>query len=198
MVYSAEQVQEMLDDQKREFQAQQSSQFPAFPPTQVIDDVTLVTQTNPRPLIEHLLHVLRCEVETPNGKGGTEWKRPQGRRPLLNEDGIHSILADVYPVVNQSTILSNLDEEDVSKTVIELGKTVTLKLMRNWKEFECDKANLTTIVFSVTNMAYTALKRGLGQGERNFLKTSVRTTENVLYRPKSLEPEKKPAWQFWK
>src|SRR3990167_10878754 len=169
---------------------QNAQQQPYFPPQSPIDEVTLVSQTNPHSLLVELQHKLRSEIAIEDQYGNKMWERPPEIKPMLNERGVHSILIDAYSVVNQNTILSNLSEEDVSKIVIELGKSVTFKLAMNWKEFECEKSNLSTIVLTVSTMAYTALRRGFEQGERTFLKTAVRTTETIMQRPQEAKQDK--------
>lgn len=188
-------------------QLQQSQQNPQEqpmpyyqPPQSPIDDVTLVTQTNPQPLIIELSHKLKCEIEVEEN-GQKKWIRPKGIEPLLNDKGIYSLLVDVGSIVNQCTILSWLEERDVENITIEIGKTVTFKLAMNWKEYELKKSNLTTVVFAVTNLCYTALKRGMNQGERTFLKTAVRSTEHMIINPKGqsqFSPVEKKWWQIWK
>jgi hypothetical protein len=50
----------------------------------------------------------------------------------------------------------------------------------NWKEFGMDKSNLDTAVFAVTDPAYAALHRAKKEGEKKFLKTSVRAVESYV------------------
>jgi len=160
-------------------QQQPQGQMPYFPPQPSINETTLVSQTNPQGLIDELGHKLRSEIKKTEEDGSTKWVRPEGIDPMLNEKGIYSILVDVYSITNQGTILSNLTEDIVSKIVTELGKTVTFKLAMNWKEYECKKSNLSTIVLIVCNMSYMSLRRGMDQGERNFIKNVGRYTEHI-------------------
>jgi len=188
----------------QEQQQDASPMFPVMPLQSPINDVTLVTQTDPHRLVEELRHKLKCEIPVMNQETGQEeWQRPEGITPLLDDQGINSVMADVYGIVNQITILSNLSEDDVSNMVIELGKVVTYKLSMNWKEFEIQKSNLSTIVLMVTNMCYTAGRRGMDGGERVFLKTAVRTSETIINRPNQSQQmnggyNDKSWWQFWK
>jgi len=188
--------QAQMAQQDQQDQAQ--SPYPLIlPPQSPIDDVTLVTQTNPAPLLIELAHKLKCEIEFEED-GKKVWKRMEGIEPMINDIGIHSVLVDVYGIVNQGTILSNLTIEDVENITIEIGKVVTFKLASNWKEYGIKKPNLSTIVFAITNPCYIALKRGLDQGERTFLKTAVKSTEHVMINPKGQMPGEKKFWQVWK
>lgn len=162
-------------------------------------DATLVGQTNPKPLIQDLIHYYRCEIEVPNKMGGTKWERPQGVRPMMNEFGIHSVIIDVYSVVNQGTVLSNLTEEDVANITIQVHMNLISKLGMNWREYEIEKANLSTILWVTSNMCYMALKRGLNQGERGFLKKTVFSNETRNFgSPGKMPSEKKHFWEVWK
>lgn len=159
-------------------------------------DATLVGQTNPRQIIEDLKHYYRCEVEVPNGRGGSKWERPQGIKPLLNERGVHSIIIDVFGYVNQGTILSNLSDDDVGKLTIECGWTVAKKLKRKHKEFNCDEWNMTTIVMTTATMAKMALLRAKNQGERGFLRHVV--FQNQSNNSVQGLPKEKRFWEVWK
>lgn len=189
-------------------QQQQQNQEYLYPPIQSpINENTLVSQTNPKDILDELAHKLRCELEVndteSSDKSAKKWYRPDEVRPLLNEKGVYSILVDAYGIVNQCTILSNLNDEDVRVMILEHGKALTLKLAVSWKEFDIDKSNLSTIVLITTSMIYTALKRGFQQGERTFLKTAVSSREQIMIRPKNMNDmgqiqEDKKFWQFWK
>ena len=180
MAVTQEEYDEIAQQVQQQIQQPQGGQnWLASPPMQPsINETTLVSQTNPQGLIDELAHKLRSEIKitTDNGE---RWVRPEGIDPMLNEKGIYSILVDVYSITNQGTILSNLTEDIVSKIVTELGKTVTFKLAMNWKEYECKKSNLSTIVLIVCNMSYMSLRRGMDQGERNFIKNVGRYTEHI-------------------
>ena len=196
MDYTPEQI-EYINMQN----AQQQQQIPYFPPVSPINENTLVSQTNPKDILEELQHKLRSEIPESGPDGKINWKRPSEVRPMMNERGIHSVLVDCYGIINQNTILSNLDEEDVRVMVLEHSKALTLKLAVNWKEFECEKSNLSTIVLIVASMIYTSLRRGFNQDERTFLKTAVRSTEQIMVRPtnmNSMQGEQKKWWQIWK
>lgn len=177
-----------------------SQNYPLYqPPQPPIDDVTLVTQTNPGALIIEWMHKMKGQIEV-DENGQKKWITPQGAEPLMNDNGIHSCLIDIYSVVNQCTILSWIDREDVENITIEVGKAVTFKLAMNWKDYELKKCNLTTVVLSITNLCYMALNRGKDQGERTFLKTAVRSSEHVMIQPKSMQSMggDKKFWEFWK
>jgi len=189
-------------DQNQGIQYQDQNQFipyPVQPFQSPISDSTIISQTNPNSMVQELRRKLKCEIEVidPETKQ-PKWEKMEGIKPMMNDQGINSVMADVHGLVNQLTVLSNISEEDASNLTIELGKTLTYKLAMNWKEFEVDKSNLSTIVLIITNMAYMASRRGMDQGERIFLKTAVRTTENIISRPMERQNEDRPWWRVWK
>ena len=161
---------------------------------QKVNETTLVSQTNPRPLIEELTHKLRGEIPE-FGKDGQilKWYRPEGIKPMLNERGIYSILVDVDTLTNQGTILSNLDDQKVANITQRLAMTIIKKIAINWKEFDCEKSNMETVCFAIIDMSHMALLRGMDQGERNFIKNVGRYTEHITMgqQPQMLMKKKK-------
>ena len=108
-------------------------------------------------------------------------------------------MADARSVINQNTILSNFKIEQISCLIIRLGRTIKNKVKMNWKEWEVDKSNLDTVVFAVTDPAYAALMRALGEGEKRFLKTSVRAIESFTSVNKpNTEGATTEKFKFWR
>jgi hypothetical protein len=138
-------------------------------------DLSLVEQTNPKEILKEIEMTLRGMMFNETKK---EWYLPEGCKPLVNEFGLNSLMADARPIINQITILSNLEVETISKIIIQLSNVVISKIERNWKEFGLDKSNLRTCRCAITNPAYMAAMRAKGEGERKFLKTSVRAIES--------------------
>lgn len=139
------------------------------------EESSLVKQTNPNAVLKEIEMTLRgkkWDEET------QEWIKPIGCSPLINELGLNSIMADARGVINQNTILSNFNINQISKIIINFGRTVMNKIKMNWKEWEIDKSNLSTVLYTVTNPAYASLMRAMGEGEKRFLKTSVRAVES--------------------
>jgi len=139
------------------------------------EESSLVKQTNPNAVLLDIEMTLRGKKWDDDEK---KFVRPIGCEALLNELGINSLMADARGIINQNTIMSNLNKEEISKMLIQLGDTITNKLEINWKEFAISKSNLSTCVDTILYAAKAALNRALGEGEKRFLKTSVRAIES--------------------
>ena len=159
-------------------QEQYQEQYPYYPYGQQQPnpgDLSLVEQTNPKEVLKEIEQTLKGAVFDSTKQ---EWIISKFSTPIVNDLGINSLMADARGVINQNTILSNLTTEEISLIIVRLGKSIKNKIKMNWKEFGIDKSNLDTAVFAVTDPAFTALKRAMGEGEKRFLKTSVRAVES--------------------
>ncbi len=78
--------------------------------------------------------------------------------------------------------------------------TVKNKIKMNWKEFGIDKSNLDTAVFAITDPAYSSLQRAKGEGEKKFLKTSVRAVESFVsnQKPSNQGSPASEKVKFWR
>ena len=159
-------------------------------------DLSLVEQTNPSQTLKEIELTLRGYHYDSIKE---QWIIPDGGKPLLNHLGLNSLMADARSVINQNTILSNYKIEQIASLIIRLGRTIKNKVKMNWKEWGIDKSNLDTVVFAVTDPAYASLMRALGEGEKRFLKTSVRAIESFtsMQKPKS-EGSTSEKLKFWR
>ena len=147
-------------------------------------DLSLVEQTNPKEVLKEIELTLKgWRYDSVK----QDWVMPVDAEPIVNELGLNSLMADARSVINQNTILSNFKIEQISLIIIRLGRTIKNKIKMNWKEFGIDKSNLDTAVFAVTDPAYASLMRAKDEGEKRFLKTSVRAVESFtsMQKPQS-------------
>ena len=168
-------------------QQQQDSNFDYTTPVynQNSNDASLVITTNPNKIMDRIKHIFHREEWD---EQQSKWIRPKDDngvflKPMINYKGMNSLILDCENIVNQNTIMSNLSDEEISRIVIELGDTMIDKLEMEADNFEVQESDLNTILYSILNLAYISLKRGFMEGERRFLKTSVRSTEQVISRP---------------
>ncbi len=140
-------------------------------------EADLIEKTDPKVVVDNIEHFLAGEEYD---EENLKWK--ETKIPLMNKQGVKSIMTDIRAVVNQNTILSNLDEKEINTIIIQLSDTIIIKLMQSWKEFEVSKPELNTIVLSILHMAYPALKRAWQQGERNWHKTVTRAELQTIIR----------------
>jgi hypothetical protein len=142
-------------------------------------ETSLVSQTNPKEVLFEIEMKLRGKKEVVNEETGKkEWVMPLNCKPLVNDKGINSFLSDAAAVINQNTILSNLKDTEVAGIITSLGDTIINKITMNWKDFDIDKSNLDTVHNSIIIPAFMSLKRAMNEGEKRFLKTSVRAVES--------------------
>lgn len=116
--------------------------------------------------------------------------------PLMNEEGITSVIGQVQSVVNQITIMSNFDDKDVPLLIDFLGDTLAKDLMMNRIRYEIKTpAARDKIYFSALSGAYVTLKRAVKNGERGFWKGSQQDIRQII---ESASPSKGPlSWLGW-
>lgn len=108
-------------------------------------------------------------------------KIKKSSRPLMNEEGINSVMGIVRNIVNKNTIMSNLKSEEISSLMDLLMDTLAKDLMihRNKYEIE-DSATCDKIYFHALMIAFITFKRGFEQGEKVFLSRSVQEINTTV------------------
>jgi len=151
----------------------------------------LVQQTNPDKVLIEITNKLKGYYVNPD-KTIVKFSDP-----LMNKKGISRIMFILSSIVNQNTILSHLDEKEISKLMILLSNDMTDDLTLNWREYEIsDKMMLDHIMDAILFPAFFALKRALGQNEKNWLgKISV---EQISGAPRIQPPKKGGFWSKFK
>lgn len=145
----------------------------------------LVEQVNPKKVVKDVVLSLMNVEEDEMGK------LVKMGEPLMNQLGINRMRFILRGVLNQSTTLSNLDKEDVSKLTVQLANDITDDLTLNWKQYGInDKIFLDEVVDIMSFNCYFALKRALGMNEKNWLgrisvENITNSTKPVTPRPKS-------------
>jgi len=161
-VYDNFKGQEYLQDQAM------AGQMSAYAP-QIQEQVqqaraVLVDQTNPRAVIEDIILKLKGQERSYDGS------LIQTGEQLLNDKGINRMRFILSTVVNQNTILSHLEDKEIGRLIVNLSYDIIDDLTLNWKDYDIkDKMLLDHIVDSIAYPAFFALKRALGQNEKNWL-----------------------------
>lgn len=107
--------------------------------------------------------------------------------PLLNDEGIKSVIGQTQSVVNQDTVMSNFDEE-IPRLMEMFSDSLIKDLMMNRVRYEIKTpASRDKIVSMATIYGYSCLRRGFQQGERKFWKGSQQeiTTYSSTSEPKN-------------
>ena len=109
--------------------------------------------------------------------------------PLLNEAGIVSIIGQVQALVNQVTIMSNFNDDDIPKMIDFIGDTIAKDLMMNRVKYGI--TNVTArdrIFFASLSTVFVTMKRALDEGEKRFWKGSQ---QEILMRSEGASSGKK-------
>lgn len=124
--------------------------------------------TNPTHVLESLELTFRGKMKDANGN-----LVPIGE-PLMNDEGINSVIGMVKSLVNQVCIMSELRKDEIPSLMNFLGDTLAKDLMMNRDTYGIvshsarDKVYFTTI-----SLTFVTLKRAFEAGDKRFWKGSV-------------------------
>jgi len=182
------QEQPIYDQQQPQGRYDLPFNYPVINPP--IKETTVISQTNPKFVIEELKHLLRGEEEKIDENGKSTWTKDANTKPLMNEIGIKSILANLHGA-NQGVIFSNYEEENLLAIVRNDGYILIDKLGENMDAWEIEQGNLNTILYTILNTIYSSYRRGMNQGERVFVKTFYTENNQTVMRPVDMPHERK-------
>ena len=124
---------------------------------------SILILTNPDEDIEKLELFLRNQARTPSGIVALG-------PPLLNEQGINSVMSQVRSLASQTSILSNQEEKDVQMLMMSAADTLIKDLMLNRVSYGIADGSLRDVILTnSTNTMFVCLKRAYMQGERKFV-----------------------------
>jgi len=171
------------DLQRQAGQNQMSAYAPQLHEQVQQAQAVLIAQTNPKEILREIELKLRGEREKYDGT--IEQISP----PLMNQIGRSRILFFMDILINQNTILSHIEDREISKLIIAVGEDLLMDLAINWREYGVkDRSMLNLIEKSVLVPGFLALKRALGQGEKNWL--GKITVENISQNRGGIAPKK--------
>lgn len=183
--YDQYQMQSDLASQQSE--AQLSAYAPQMQEQVSQAQAVLVAQTNPDKILEEI------ELKLRGQRLKTDGSIDIISDPLMNKKGISRIIFIMSTVINQNTILSHLEDREISKLIIEIGTDLDLDLALNWRDYGVkDRTMLNHIEKAVVIPAFFALKRALGQNEKNWL--GKITLESISGRSGIPSPKKEGFW----
>lgn len=127
--------------------------------------------------IEYSLQGLRWDSE--------ESKFVEHTDALLNDKGVQNIIRLCTAFLHKGLYLSNLDEDEVSKKMIDFRCMLTDELLLNFWNYEIQEANLEQIRVIVEYNFFFAIKRAFGQGDKLYLGKiqQMRTVESHNFMP---------------
>lgn len=93
--------------------------------------------------------------------------------PLMNDEGISSVMGYVQTVVNQVTIMSNLNRNEISGLMDFLSDTLANDLMLNRERYNIQTASARSkIFFTALTSAFITMKRAYEGDDKRFWKGS--------------------------
>lgn len=137
-------------------------QMPFMSPQQQYGS-SIIQMTNPEG------ELLKMELTLRGMKANSDGEPIKAGDPLLNEEGINSVVGQVQAIVSQTTIMSNFDKGEIPNLVDFLGDTLAKDLMVNRKRYEISTTAARDRIYYIALIsAYICLKRAFEQGERGF------------------------------
>lgn len=136
---------------------------------------SILQLTNPESEIYKMELTLRSQILDKEGNP------KQVGFPLMNDQGISSVIGQVQSVVNQVTIMSNFETKDIPLLIDFLGDTMAKDLMMNRETYQIESSSARDkVYFSALSTAYITLKRALNNGERGFWKGSQQDIRQTI------------------
>lgn len=146
-------------------------------PNSHASETSLQYQIDANQILEELEHTLKGEVIIQNTETNTiSWVTPQNIRPLINEDGINSVLMLLRSRLNKIFILSDFSEENIRNMVEALGQAIIDDFYLNWTTYKIkDQAAASYIQNLICDTYFATLRKG---HEGNYLKF-LRSTQSI-------------------
>lgn len=150
--------------------------FRMIAPQQVNRD-NLIIQTSPERVGELLEHELRGESFDYKTQS---WSVT--RKPLMNNEGIDTIITLVKQFLTQNSTLSNISDKMAKTQAYMFGNTLIDALQVNTKKWKLDKSIRSSLVVGITCMVYLVLTRSLGKlmSDKEMYATTISTQEHTL------------------
>lgn len=128
-------------------------------------------------IIDDIEHNLKGETLHINPRtGDEEWKVRKGISPILNEEGVNTIITILKSHLTKIFILSDLDMEVIISITKDIGDNIIDDFEDNWERYGLKNGSGgSTVVRTVTNTVYATLSKAK---HGNYLKF-LRTTHNI-------------------
>lgn len=134
--------------------------------------------------IERDFQLYLRRASTWDSKLGT-WATPKGVKPLLNEEGVNEILADLKFRASRIFSLSDYDDAGIKQTTKYYGKNILKLLYANADRWEIDKIQIPKMVHDMADMVYATLRKAKFGQMRNMIKDTSKYVET-----RNLSPNK--------
>lgn len=131
---------------------------------------SIITLTNTDATVKRAEMFLRNMTENINGD-----LIPCGE-PLMNDLGINNTIGALQSIVNQVSMMSNLNEKEISNIALNFADYLIADIMMNRVNYGIKTySTARRIRMNIINMAYIGLKRAYESGlsDKKFLRGSV-------------------------
>jgi hypothetical protein len=136
---------------------------------------SIILMTNPENELFKLELTFRSMMLDANGNPY------QVGEPLMNDYGISSVIGTIQALVNQITVMSNLDKFEVQMLMDFLADTLAKDLMMNRMNYDIkSSATRDKIYFNALATTFVTLKRGFEEGDKRFWKGSVQEIHTTM------------------
>jgi len=133
-------------------------------------------------ILESIERKLRGQISYWNEtKQMYDWKTIHS--PLLNDQGVSTILMILSGYIHRHMALSNLSDEDIRRLCKRIREDLIILLRLRWQEFHAEKAYLSTIIGMCDASIYTMMRRAYKGGERDSMTPRHRIVESVQQVP---------------
>lgn len=144
----------------------------------------MILLTNPEDELRQLELTLRNEREDYQGKTQVIGE------PLMNELGINAMLGSTRAIVNQVTILSNVDIDEVERLMVYFAESLAKDLMVNKVKYGIKTPSTRDKIYSsVILVAYICIKRAKDGDDKRFwgkVVQEINSSANVPQQKKGL------------
>jgi len=155
-----------------------------------VKETTVISQTNPKYVIEEIKQLLRGKEETIDENGKTIWIKNEFAKPLINEIGLSGLFVNLHNA-GQDKVFSNFEEEPMLGLVRNNGYILIDRLGENMDEWRIEQGDLSTILYTILDTINAAYRRGMNQGERIFVKTFYTENNTQVTRPIEMPQQRK-------
>jgi hypothetical protein len=101
-------------------------------------------------------------------------------KPLLNDQGVQSVMSMAMSVINKNVVFGNLTSEEISNIMTNFHQSLASMLIRGYDAFGIKEINdYHTIIKIVTNFARIFLSRTKDGIDRELLTQSHRSVETI-------------------
>lgn len=139
---------------------------------------SIVNLTNPEDELEKLELRLRCIRIDSDGN------KVQYAEPLLNEEGINRVMAQISDIVNPNTYLSEFNSREIERFLEMKTDVLTCSLLRNKHIWGVkDSTVMNEINTTLLSLSLIVLKRAQDGSDKRFWKGSVQEFHNRIEQP---------------